>query len=193
MTGYGVGASHASSPPKVVLVDMPGYGYKALSKWAEEMMKYLKARKQFRRAFLLVDADVGPKATDRAMLDFCRHYAVPHQVVLARADKALSSSSNKIRTGVVPKNLSLLDHKMRNLKPVVQPPRAVDGSGTPGDAPGALGEILATSAKNELGLDNLRWAILTAAGYGGSVEVKSDAASAAPSSLSSGKTVSADL
>lgn len=188
MNAFGIGAAKAHAQPKIVLLDMPGYGKASRAEWGVEIMKYLQGRKQLRRAFLLVDALHGLKGTDLDLLALFRQYAIPHQVVLAKVDRVLGKSTKQVRSGVTPANVAALRKVLDGLRPLVQPDARVEG-------PGALGEIVTCSAetgiggKQALGVNALRWSILAATGFGGSVEVKSDPL---PSSrASSNSTVSA--
>jgi len=74
------------------LVDVPGYGYAAVSK--KEQMKfglmieeYLKSRKNLKRAFLIVDFRHKPSGDDLLMYQFLKHLGVPVTVVATKMDK----------------------------------------------------------------------------------------------------------
>lgn len=76
----------------------------------------------------------------------------------------------QIKTGVTPTNIERLQLLLQGIKPIVQPdPRASEG-------PGSLGEILTCSAEakigpgRSLGIDAVRWSILSAAGIDGSLQ-----------------------
>ena len=58
---------------RVLLVDLPGYGYARVSKecsarWACRLEKYLLVRSQLKRLFILIDSRVGPKDSDMEVL-----------------------------------------------------------------------------------------------------------------------------
>jgi GTP-binding protein len=77
---------------RLMLVDLPGYGYAAASKgevarWTRLVRTYLEGRASLRRTLLLVDARHGMKETDRPWLDMFDAAAVSYQVVLTKADK----------------------------------------------------------------------------------------------------------
>ncbi len=60
------------------LVDLPGYGYAAVSKqekkkWGEMIDTYLSARPQLRHTILLVDARHKPTADDKNMAEWIRY------------------------------------------------------------------------------------------------------------------------
>lgn len=76
---------------RLVLVDMPGYGYAKANKlvkedWQGLMFDYLRGRPNLRRVLLLMDSRVETKSSDRAVMDLLDKAAVPFQVVLTKAD-----------------------------------------------------------------------------------------------------------
>ncbi|MFE1601430.1 ribosome biogenesis GTP-binding protein YihA/YsxC [Methylobacterium sp. ID0610] len=76
---------------KLTLVDMPGYGYAAVSKarvasWTELIHAYLQGRANLARVYLLIDARHGIKANDAEVLDELDSAAVSYQIVLTKAD-----------------------------------------------------------------------------------------------------------
>jgi GTP-binding protein len=77
---------------RLVLVDMPGFGYARVAKkkvkdWTGLIERYLRGRPSLRRVCLLVDARHGAMATDRAFMERLDAAAVSYQVVLTKADK----------------------------------------------------------------------------------------------------------
>jgi len=80
----------------VRLVDMPGYGYAAVSKqkigaWTRLMHDYLRGRASLIRVFVLIDGRHGLKDTDDAMLKLLDTSAVSYQVVLTKRDEVKKS------------------------------------------------------------------------------------------------------
>jgi GTP-binding protein len=78
---------------KISLVDLPGYGYAAVSKetkqsWNQLLFHYLKNRQNLRRVFLLIDARHGLKKSDEEMMDILDSFAVIYQIILTKIDKA---------------------------------------------------------------------------------------------------------
>jgi GTP-binding protein len=76
---------------RLLLVDLPGYGYAAASKgavraWTDLMRHYLGSRASLRRACLLIDARRGIVAADRPMLAVCDEAALSYQIVLTKTD-----------------------------------------------------------------------------------------------------------
>ena len=77
---------------RLMVVDLPGYGYARASKaniaaWTALVDGYLKGRGALRRAMLLIDARHGPMASDREVMAMLDAAAVVYQVVLTKADK----------------------------------------------------------------------------------------------------------
>ena len=77
---------------RLILVDLPGYGYARASKtdiarWTRLTRGYLKGRAELRRVCLLVDSRHGLKSSDRQVMDELDQAAVSYQVVLTKADK----------------------------------------------------------------------------------------------------------
>src|SRR5882757_6630828 len=80
------------SPRKLVLVDMPGYGYAAASKtkikaWTDLIHAFLQGRANLARVYLLIDARHGFKPVDDTVLATLDSAAVNYQVVLTKADQ----------------------------------------------------------------------------------------------------------
>jgi len=77
---------------RLMLVDLPGYGYAEAPKhevqrWTELTRLYLKGRSSLRRALLLIDARHGIKPTDEPLMAMLDEAAVSFQIVLTKADK----------------------------------------------------------------------------------------------------------
>ncbi|KAI9370849.1 P-loop containing nucleoside triphosphate hydrolase protein [Aspergillus egyptiacus] len=168
MNAFGIGGTKGGES-KIVLLDMPGYGKASRTEWGVEIMKYLQERRQLRRAFLLIDSEHGIKPADDAILSLFREYAIPHQIILSKVDKLLVKKKSKPTSVPSAEKLAGLRATLENLRPVVQPDARTAG-------PGALGELLTCSSQTALGpgkflgISAVRWAILSAAGFGGSVE-----------------------
>ncbi len=114
---------------RVMIVDLPGYGYARVSKtdavrWLERLEEYLLSRRQLRRLFILIDSRIGPRNADLELMDFCDAHAVPYQIVYTKKDKKVRETEQL-----------KLSH----------------------DSHGAMAaEILETSAEKKTGLDKLR-------------------------------------
>lgn len=81
---------------RLVLVDLPGYGYARAAKtdvkrWTGLTRNYLKGRSELRRVCLLIDSRHGLKDNDREIMSELDVAAVSYQVVLTKADKLKAS------------------------------------------------------------------------------------------------------
>lgn len=77
---------------RLVLADLPGYGYARASKgraraWTRLVMLYLKGRPCLRRVLLLIDARRGIGTGDREVMAALDAAAVSYQLVATKADK----------------------------------------------------------------------------------------------------------
>ncbi len=77
---------------KVMLVDLPGYGFAAASKqeiaqWQNLIGLYLKGRASLHRTLVLIDARHGIKDPDRPFMTMLDEAAVSYQVILTKIDK----------------------------------------------------------------------------------------------------------
>lgn len=90
---------------RLMLVDLPGYGYAKVSKtqsqqWTRLMKKYLSGRAQLRRVCVLVDGRHGLKESDHEMMEMLDAAAVNYQVVLTKADKVGKTESEELLASV---------------------------------------------------------------------------------------------
>jgi GTP-binding protein len=86
---------------RLMLVDLPGYGYAEAAKtevrrWTALLRRYLQFRAGLRRVCLLVDARHGIKETDCPMLDMLDYAGVAYQIVLTKIDKVGSGALEMI-------------------------------------------------------------------------------------------------
>jgi GTP-binding protein len=77
---------------RLMLVDLPGYGFAAAPKrrvaaWTGLTRRYLQGRAQLRRVLLLIDARHGIKEPDRPVMALFDEAAVSYQLVLTKIDK----------------------------------------------------------------------------------------------------------
>jgi GTP-binding protein len=84
-------------PDRLVLVDMPGYGYAAAAKtkiaaWTTLIHDYLRGRATLARVYVLVDARHGLKAADDGILDTLGRAAVSHEIVLTKCDQVAEAA-----------------------------------------------------------------------------------------------------
>lgn len=119
---------------RLVLVDMPGYGYAQAAKsvkedWQGLMFAYLRGRPNLRRVMLLLDARIEIKPADEAVMDLLDRAAIVFQLVLTKIDQVKPPALARKRAEV--------DQLARR-------------------HPAALHEVLATSSERGLGVEELR-------------------------------------
>jgi GTP-binding protein len=123
---------------KLVLVDMPGYGYAAAAKskikaWNELIHDFLRGRANLARVYLLIDARHGLKPVDDAVLKTLDKAAVNYQIVLTKADQVKEA---ELAERVAATEAALAKH------------------------PAAFPELVTTSARAGSGIPDLRAAIV---------------------------------
>ena len=77
---------------RLMLVDLPGYGFAKASKeqvanWTDLVSAFLKGRVVLRRSCVLIDARHGLKDSDREVMTMLDKAAVTYQLVLTKTDK----------------------------------------------------------------------------------------------------------
>ncbi len=77
---------------RLMLVDMPGYGFARVGKkqvqgWTGLIKLYLRGRPKLRRVLVLVDSRHGLKDSDRETMTLLDEAAVSFQIVLTKVDK----------------------------------------------------------------------------------------------------------
>jgi GTP-binding protein len=122
---------------RLVLVDLPGYGYAAAAKskvsaWTRLIHDYLHGRTALARVYVLIDARHGLKAVDETILDTLGKAAVSHQIVLTKSDQVSDAELVACVEGV--------KAAMRK-------------------RPAAFPELIATSARSGAGIPQLRAAV----------------------------------
>ncbi len=84
---------------RLMLVDMPGYGFAAVSKqqkkeWDGLIRHYLLGRQNLKRVCLLIDARRGIMESDEAFMSLLDETAVSFQIVLTKADTIKTNDLN---------------------------------------------------------------------------------------------------
>jgi GTP-binding protein len=120
------------------LVDMPGYGYAAVSKqkvadWTRLITDYLKGRASLARVYVLIDSRHGLKDLDRDILTVLDKSAVSYQIVLTKIDQ---------------------------IKPGERERRIAEVAAETAKRVAAYPEVLATSSQSGAGMGELRAAVL---------------------------------
>jgi len=103
---------------RLMLVDLPGYGYARAAKteiigWTRLIESYLKGRVGLRRLCLLIDGRHGLKPVDGELMTLLDTAAVPFRVVLTKCDKVraaeLAEREESIRQALVKHPAALPD------------------------------------------------------------------------------------
>ncbi len=116
------------------LVDMPGYGYAKASRsavkgWTRLIEDYLRGRRELKRVFLLIDSRHGIKPNDRETMKLLDDAAVSYQGVLTKSDKP---KKTELEAVIAKTETELAKH------------------------PAAFPDLLVTSAREGLGIPELR-------------------------------------
>ena len=122
---------------RLVLVDLPGYGYAAAAKskvaaWTRLIHDYLHGRAALGRVYVLIDARHGLKSLDETVLDMLGAAAVSYEIVLTKCDQVSEAE---------------LEKRSESVKAGVQ------------KRPAAFPELIATAAHTGSGIPQLRAAI----------------------------------
>ena len=88
---------------KLILVDLPGYGYAKASKqlaaeWQQLIFAYLSGRASLKRVLLLIDARRGVMDNDLAVMELLDGAAVSYGLVLTKADELKPKDGEKALT-----------------------------------------------------------------------------------------------
>lgn len=90
---------------KLLLVDMPGYGFARVSKqeralWDGLIFSYLSGRPTLKRVMLLIDSRHGFKPSDEELMEMLKDAAVPFRVVLTKVDNLSMSERESVKAAV---------------------------------------------------------------------------------------------
>jgi GTP-binding protein len=123
--------------PSLTIVDMPGYGYAEAPKtkvkaWTDLIHAYLRGRANLKRVYVLIDARHGIKDADQPVLRALDEAAVSYAAVLTKVDQ-LSIAGLEERQAET--QSALAKH------------------------PAAYPEVIATSSRTAVGIEDLRAAI----------------------------------
>ena len=90
---------------RLMLVDLPGYGYAKASKelaaeWQNMIFAYLRGRANLKRVMLLIDSRRGVMEVDLAVMDLLDKAAVSYAIVLTKTDSLKAAELAKVKTTV---------------------------------------------------------------------------------------------
>lgn len=120
------------------LVDMPGYGYAKVAKkvrdnWDDLIFQYLQGRPNLKAVLIMIDSRHGFKETDIHLMGMLDKAAVNYRIVLTKIDKASKTDLEAMEKDIL---------------------------GVLGKHPAAYPFIYATSADKNMGLEDLRAALI---------------------------------
>ena len=86
---------------RLMLADLPGYGYARVSKadsarWNDLIFAYLRGRPNLRRVALLIDSRRGPMQSDIAVMKLLDEAAVSYQLVLTKIDQLKAAERKEV-------------------------------------------------------------------------------------------------
>ncbi len=127
---------------RLIVVDLPGYGYAAAPKdtvagWTELVRLYLKGRVTLRHVLLLIDSRHGVKPNDHDIMTMLDRAAVPYQVILTKTDKIGAAAAQNVQAET---EAALLKHPAARTKALLT-------SAEKGDGVEALRELIANLAR----------------------------------------------
>ena len=98
---FALGRKSPDDVERARLVDMPGYGYAAVSKtkissWDGLMKDYLRGRAKLLRVYVLIDGRRGVMKVDEEMLDALDAAAVSYALVLTKKDEVKKGDVERI-------------------------------------------------------------------------------------------------
>ncbi len=90
---------------KLMLVDLPGYGYAKASKtlsmdWQTMIFAYLSGRPTLVRTLVLIDSRRGIMSTDLAVMELLDRAAVSYELVLTKVDELRSGQLEAVQNAV---------------------------------------------------------------------------------------------
>ena len=138
---FDVGGQPGVDPPRLRLVDMPGYGFakappEVVRRWRYLVNDYLRGRPALKRALVLIDSRHGIKEVDREIMQMLDRAAVSYRLVLTKADKVKATDLAAVS------DQTAAEARKR---------------------PAAHPEVIATSSEGGMGIAELRAAVLEAA------------------------------
>ena len=95
------------------LVDVPGYGYAAVSeeirqKFGKMIEEYLENRENLERVFLLIDFRMKPTQDDLLMYNFLNYHNLPVTIIATKVDK-VSKNDREKQINIIKEELNIKD------------------------------------------------------------------------------------
>jgi len=114
---------------RLMLVDLPGYGYAQAPRdkaevWSVFIRRFLKGRPQLRRALVLIDSRHGVKPLDEDIMTMMDESAMNYQIVLTKTDKIKPAELERCTASV-----AAIAAKHTAAHPLILPTSSSEGSG----------------------------------------------------------------
>ena len=95
------------------LVDVPGYGYAAVSeeirqKFGKMIEEYLENRENLERVYLLIDFRIKPTQDDLLMYNFLKYHNLPVTIIATKVDK-ISKNDREKQINAIKEELDIKD------------------------------------------------------------------------------------
>lgn len=95
------------------LVDVPGYGYAAVSeeirqKFGKMIEEYLENRENLERVYLLIDFRIKPTQDDLLMYNFLNYHNLPVTIIATKVDK-ISKNDREKQINIIKEELNIKD------------------------------------------------------------------------------------
>ena len=99
---FSLAATASAGRPRLILADLPGYGYAKISKsisaeWPKFIEPYLAERPTLALCICLVDSNIPPQAIDIQLTEFLRTIERPYMVVATKADRLSGNGRAKAK------------------------------------------------------------------------------------------------
>lgn len=96
------------------LVDVPGYGYAAVSKKMQEKFgkmieEYIENRTSLKRVYMLIDFRIKPTQDDLLMYNFLKYYNLPVTIIATKVDK-VSRNDREKQINIIKNSLNIFEN-----------------------------------------------------------------------------------
>ncbi|KAK9490316.1 P-loop containing nucleoside triphosphate hydrolase protein [Lipomyces doorenjongii] len=140
---YGIGNKPGR---ELIMSDLPGYGYGSTTEQGDVILEYLRTAASLKMVYILMDSRVLEMPSDKQVIALLDNYGIPWQIIGTKIDRAKSGDPAHV-----------LDMLMRFSK---------------ASRKGAMGasetfykdEIIVTSDKTMVGINELKWSIMRHSG-----------------------------
>ncbi|KAK9432138.1 P-loop containing nucleoside triphosphate hydrolase protein [Lipomyces doorenjongii] len=140
---YGIGSKPGR---ELIMSDLPGYGYGSTTEQGDVILEYLRTAASLKMVYILMDSRVLEMPSDKQVIALLDTYGIPWQIIGTKFDRAKSGDPAHV-----------LDMLMRFSK---------------ASRKGAMGasetfykdEIIVTSDKTMVGINELKWSIMRHSG-----------------------------